>query len=524
MRVPAVCAHPKELDMVAATASPPCPPGHWTHESHRKLVRIVPPVPGLFRCFTHDNCVCNELVSATNRVVGQVPLPTPDGLIALRKEAFWLKRRLGHVDPISVEEFLQHYSGPKRTRYELAWESLKHEPLTRADARVSAFIKAEKIDPDAKVNPDPRMIQSRRPRYNIMVGRYLKAIERRVYALKHPRSKLPMVAKCLNSEQRADLLGMKLERFDDPVVAPIDCKRWDKHVAEMVLEIEHMVYNYCAGDPELARILSWQLINIVKTKNGVKWRLRGGRMSGDFNTALGNVLLMLLMVFAAMRAIGIRKWDCLDDGDDCLVIVERRDLERLVDGLPKQFLRFGQEVTMFNIASEVNDVEFCRCRPVEIRGKYKFVRDWRRVLSCDTSGIKHWGDPNLVKPMLRTIGVCNLAMYSGVPILQEHALACMRLGGGAAVRMDLLAQDDMWYRYSRELGDLTAVCAKSSLITAATRLSFERTWGVSIEEQLDIESRLALWTLDCYEPADYPREIGKGWCDIHHRDLWLPQI
>jgi len=68
------------------------PPDTKCCESRRRLVRIVPPIYGLWHCFTHTSCICNDTIACVNRVVGEVPLPTPAGIKMVEK---------GHPSPVA---------------------------------------------------------------------------------------------------------------------------------------------------------------------------------------------------------------------------------------------------------------------------------------------------------------------------------------------------------------------------------------------------------------------------------------
>jgi hypothetical protein len=427
---------------------------------------------------------------------------------------------------LSYEETIARFPPNIRKRYGEAWETLKKRPLNRRDARIASFVKAEKFNPLEKVNPDPRMIQARGVEYGLELARYLKPIEKYLYAMKGPTG-LRMLAKGLNQRGRGALLAEKLRRFRRPVVFSLDASRWDKHVAADVLRIEHSVYNAIMRDPLLQRLLEWQVTNDCRTNNGVKYKVHGGRMSGDMNTALGNCLLMVLMVHAAMEDHP-GMWDLMDDGDDCLLIVEEEEFERVRARLPSTFLTFGQELKVENVARDLRDVSFCQCRVVVTPSGPVMVRDWRKVLSQAACGVKHWGNPLLVRPLLTTIGHCELALAEGMPILQEFALALIRNGNGQLPRK-LLTDPSMEARLRIALGrsnvtldDLLAV--RPMPIDPATRVEFERTWGVTTVEQLHIEEILRGWTVGSVIAKEYPVEWEADWNSRVALENELPTI
>jgi len=509
------------LEEVAAANEGPTPPRAWEHNSRRHLVRIVPPVPGLWTSYVHSACVCNEIVSACNRVLGRVPMPTNVGLKSLRREARRLAAICGHVNPLSLEDSLSSFTGTRKRRYQEAYDSLVLRPISHDDARINSFVKAEKTDPFAKVNPDPRMIQARDPRYNLVVAKYLRPIEHYIYHLKGDDG-LRCVAKGLNQRERADLFLRKWARFDVPVCFSIDCSRWDKHVTIDVLRVEHLFYRLLVPHcPEFDRLLSWQELNKCRTAGGVKYTVYGGRMSGDINTALGNCLLMVLMVRAAMVELGC-KYTALDDGDDCLIIVEEIDFERLNAELPAKFLQFGQELKIENIARKPSDVLFCQARLAHNGIHPLFVRDWRKVLSNGCCGTKHWADPNLVRPMFGLVGTCELALNAGVPILQAYGEALIRMSRGRMASM-LNAEAGLKYRVSLEFGE-NSPDAMPRVVTARARRWFERAFGVPEWQQIEIERILSAWDLDDERCQDLPLEWDSSWTDRRSTQVLFPEI
>lgn len=482
------------------------PPVTRTTHHTRRLTRIVPPIEGLYAPYTHTNCQCNEYIALRERVLGEVPEPTSDGVRMLRAEARRIARRLPTVVPMSEERFVSRYSGKRRTRYANALASLRNNPLDlRKDSHVQAFVKAEKFSPWAKTNPAPRMIQGRNARYNIRLGCFLVPIEQALYTLTSPRGHR-LIGKGLNLSQRAGLLERKMREFARPAVVSFDCARFDQHVSLEQLEAEHLVYNTAIPDPELRQLLRAQLRNRGHTQGGWGYKTKGKRMSGDMNTALGNCLVMITMVLAAMRHLGIKNYEILDDGDDCLVIVEE-DVERELDQLVPLFLTFGHELKIENRAHCMEDVNWCQTKPCYIDGRWQFVADWRKVMSGAAAGCKYWHEPTSRRDMAFSVGQCLMALYRGVPVLQAYAAALCRSGG--RINRDIFDSDT--FRKVRleycanELGTL-----KPTDVSDASRLSFERAWGVDVRQQRIIEDQLARWTWDT-TVTEAPCEVLPGW-------------
>lgn len=511
MRAPAVCAldaaggnYPLRPIARGCTLRRPVIPDA-VHR--RQLTRNCPPIPGTFNSFTHHNCQCNEGIALRERVVGEVPRPTQRGLVELAAEARSVSRRLPFAVPMKAQDFVNCYTGRRRTRYQAALDSLSRNPLDLPrEAMVQAFVKAEKFDPGAKHNPAPRMIQARNARYNIRLGCFLRPIEHSLYQIKSPHG-LPVIGKGLNLAQRAETLKEKMDLFKEPVVLSVDASRFDQHVDEEVLKIEHAVYNRLCPDPELKTLLKCQLRNKGFTQGGWKYKTRGKRMSGDMNTALGNCLLMIIMVNAAMKRLHVSKYEIFDDGDDCLIIVERPTSHRVLRDLPRVFLDYGHELKMENKADTMEGVEWCQTRPVEFPTGWRMVASWRKILSTAACGVKYWHQAGARESMAFSVGQCLLALYAGTPVIQEYALALCR--AGSRLNPDIHYSDIIFkVRAEKKVADLGKIAPEP--IALSTRFSFERAWGLSLPEQRAIEKRLSEWTLGT-DVQSVPEEVRPGW-------------
>lgn len=513
-----MCAQPKPLQRVADWHRGPLPPLTKGCESRRRLVRIVPPIYGLWHCFTHTSCVCNDVVSIVNRVIGEVPDATPKGISILVRQRLLFQRKIGTFQPLTLEQALTTFKGTKLKIYKRAYDSLMIKPIGEYDARIKAFVKAEKMNPLEKENPDPRMIQSRDPRYNLHLARYLRSIEHIIYGYRI--NGLRSVAKCLNPVQRAEILSEKWACFEDPVCFSLDCSRWDKHVNLAVLQQEHKFYMSCyPGDEFLEWLLKQQQNNKCVTSNGVRYAVRGGRMSGDINTALGNVLLALFMVQGSMQELDIAHYQVLDDGDDVLVLIEREHFARVNAALPGLFLAFGQELKIENVAYNIRDVVFCQAKYTWNGERFVMARPWRKVLSQACCGTKHWNVPRLVPGMMGLIGDCEMAQHCGVPILQVFAEQLRQLSKGQRASFQML-DSGYQYRIGSWLGDTDLTSIKARPIDIWTRVEFERTWGVTVFEQLAIEKQLRDWAPQ-YAYRDSPQEFNEiGW--TQNLDPYIP--
>jgi len=424
---------------------------------------------------------------------------------------------------------LESFQDQRRKIYERALHEIITQGVTRHDYKIKAFVKGEKFDPTAKVNPDARVIQARSPKANLMIARYLRPMERKVYGLKD-RFGLPLFAKTAGAFDRAHIIREKF-RFMGPrtVCFSLDGKRWDMHIKSGVLREEHRVYNSMCHDHELKNILQEQLINSGKTRSGIRYTVRGCRMSGDMNTALGNCVLMCGMIHAAIETIlGPDAWFTIyDDGDDCLLFLREEDVDKVRDNITDVFLGYGQELDLQNEARDPCDVVFCQSKMVKTELGWQMVRDWRKVLSHGTSGTKHWNNIKLVRPMMNAVGSCELALNRGVPILQSYGQALKRLGNGEQLKwLDVDAGLKIRVKQTLQLsheGMEKIYNINSIPVTVEARMSFERTWGVPVWEQLVIEGYLDGWT-PVLEYNVVGPERNAAWEEDLQPGLHLPEV
>lgn len=435
------------------------------------------------------------------RVLGKVPEPSESGISKLRistKRIATMLSARNVFERLPYEVILEQYSGAKRTRYERAASELHCEPVTTRDARVSAFVKAEKRkEEDLK---DPRMIQFRTPKYNLELATFLKPVEHAILRHRGPRRGVKrsfVIAKGRDSVERAKLIRSKWDQFADPVCVPIDASRFDKHVSVEALKQEHGVYNRLFSDPYLARLLRMQESNKGMTMNGIKYKVRGNRMSGDYNTGMGNCLLMAAMTESIMLELKFARWDYFADADDCLLFVERKDLLRLLDRVSPLFLEFGQEVRIEGVAHEYWDIKHCQGSPVATASGVRMVRDFRKVLSQAFCGHNHYHDPVGGMRVMKSVAQCELILNAGVPILQPLSLKVLELL--EPVKMSKLDVRDTisWLALTEaRRRHFEWREAKAVEITDDARQSFERVFGVTTPMQLAWEAWVEELTID----------------------------
>lgn len=489
---------------------------------NRDLVRVaVPGNPRFFQPTIHYDCPENQLRAFVGRVASVVPKPSKEGIERLRAVAKDFGESLPKTMENDIMDMPKRYTGLKRSRYERACDLVMAGGVFLRDSYISMFVKPERFDGAEKRDPDPRAIQFRGAKFCVAIAQYLHPIEHHIYVSEFASDGVPRsrnIAKGLNSVERAELLKSKIDEFESPILLSLDASRWDKHVDVLLLMIEHQVYLASNPNSTFKWLLSKQLNNKCFSKLGLKYVVRGRRMSGDMNTACGNCLLMLIMLTSFCRSQSLRKWDCLDDGDDCLLIIEASDLSLVLATIKDEFLSYGMVLKVESSCDSLFGVIFCQSCVVEYSpGRFKFVRDYKKVISKALCGIRHWKDPRYRVKVLRAIGTCELVLNLGVPVLQAFALAVLRNCG--CDEFDLkYAPDGLRARTLREARFLGAKPEKivPTEIHQVARESFEQSFGLSWGDQLNLEEFLNEWEFDVWGLHSW----GAEW-SVHD---WIPHF
>lgn len=446
----------------------------------------------------HRSCAHNEVQALKLRLLGSTLPPQ-----VLQQVSLEVRREFDSLVKLarkytggrwSLEETAQSYSGLLRRRYTEAARSLTEDGgITARDAKIKAFMKVEKINVGPKW-AKPRMICPRSPRYNLALASRLKPFEHWLWGRlsgKHLRrfrgdagGQGRLVAKGLNPLQRGNLISRKFRSFKDCVVFEADGRAFEAHVGPDQLVQEQRVYSAAfPGDRGLSSLLRKQLNLEGRLSCGAKFSRPGGRASGDFNTGMGNTIIMLCVVVAVMKSFGVG-FDLLVDGDNCLVFCERADLPVvLADFAPRAVAWSGQELVVERPVDVMEHIRFGQSAPVSVGGgRWMMVRDPRKVLSGATSSYKWLREPLFARTYLHGVSRCELSLALGMPVLQAWALHLM----GVTSTMKKLKEHPFVDYFV--LGGWFAGESDARPVLQETRESFERAFNISVEEQKEMES------------------------------------
>lgn len=378
---------------------------------------------------------------------------------------------------------------------------MEEGPLRSSDARLRSFVKAEKWEPDRLAKP--RLIFPRSPRYNLVLASWLKPFEHWLWGNLKSRvvsgtGNSRVVAKGLNQAERANLILRKMRNIPNCVVFEVDGKAFEAHVDVWQLAQEHSVYESAyPGDGSLKKTLNRQLHNKGVTSCGVRFSRYGGRASGDYNTGMGNTLVMLAVVMGSMSFLGQRVWDTLVDGDNALLFLPGCDARRVhAEFAAAALLVGGHQMVLERPVCVVEEVCFGRSHPVRLEKGWTMVRDWRRVVSHGVSSHDHLREPSQAKAFLRVVASCEAFLADGVPVLWAFANRLLACTEGWDVR----------YVQAYRKYEIMGVPFPASFLRRArepdelARQSFERAFGVNDVQQRNIEQWLGEFSV-VPEPA-----------------------
>ena len=386
------------------------------------------------------------------------------------------------------EDFPPLYQGRRRTGYEDTVVKMRTFGMPSNLANVATFTKTEKINFTVKKDPNPRIIQPRTRAYNVLVGCYIKPSEalycKTVAKIFGSRT----IVKGLNADEVGRLAEEKWRKFDRPVAVGMDAKAFDEHVNVDLLKFEHELYVKTQSSIDdrrrLAALLKMQLRNVCSTFIGeyrVKYAVDGRRMSGDMNTGTGNSLIMSASVWTYCRDAGITKFELLNNGDDCVLIVEQDDLHRLNNVTP-WFKELGLNMVVEEPVYELEKIDFCQSNFLKVNGRYRQVRKPSFAICKDSVSTKPFHVENDMRAWLSGVGEGGLALNSGVPVLQSFYTAYMRAGKGVK---PLSALDPTMETGTRML--TRGMDSKTMPVTPEARLSFWLATGCLPDEQILLE-------------------------------------
>nr|QKE44128.1 hypothetical protein 2 [Forsythia suspensa tombusvirus] len=427
----------------------------------------------------------------TSEGFAEPPLPSRDPCVALAGFRRKLLTRISKPTPVPLAEVPLWFKGSRRKRIARAVERLTLWGLRKRDRGVIAFPKPEKWWKKSV----PRIIQGPTPEYVASCAKFLKPLEHRVFRAIDEVWGATTVMKGLDQDARGLAISEAWGSFSDPVAIGMDASRFDQHVSKPMLRFEHSVYDAVYGSKELRDLLKCQLEyqgRMYLPDGVIRYKMVGKRRSGDLNTSLGNILIMCAMCHTYVTELGLRPGKdvrLVNDGDDCVFVMERKFENVFCAGLADWFRALGFTMVVEEPAYELERLEFCQSRMVCVDGLWRMVRNPGKALQQDQQLVKH-SNFNVVE-WAKAVGLCGLHVSRGVPMLQ----AFYEVMAQGATTSSVLSHAD----FRREaVASLSGgkIASKAVDIAPSTRVSFWRAYGVDPSTQRIYEQLIAGAHLD----------------------------
>jgi len=478
----------------------------------------------------HDLGVYNNGVDAAERAFTERYFLCKEGAayrpaLPVRQQQFSSRRfrefrqkvleEMPHLPRLVKQQVVDSYVGPKRRLYQQVLDEFSSEPLTIRDSYLKSFVKFEKQN----VTKAPRVINPRSPRYNLCLGQYLKHADHHFFRAINRAfgaETRATVIKGMNADESAHVLRDKWDRFADPVAVGLDATKFDMHVSMVALRYEHSFYtSLYPGAAKLRELLRWQLRNRGRARfedGTLEFEIPGTRSSGDLNTSLGNCILMCSMIWAYAKQRGVNV-ELANNGDDCVVFMEWRDLTRFQRGLDVWFRQQGFAMTVEPPVRDFERLEFCQTRPVQLTTGWRMVRNQSAVLTKDPMCLLSIPNDKVYRMWLDAVGTCGLKGAAGVPV-QEAFYECMKRNARGTE-----ASAGFTQHVFKNTSQLSRVRGLERAVVSDEARAYWQAFGVLPDEQRQMEKRyselqLEQWGLQEVDRNDLNEMIWKAGAEI----------
>lgn len=205
-------------------------------------------------------------------------------------------------------------------------------------------------------------------------------------------------------------------------------------------------------------------------------------MSGDMNTSSGNCYIMCATVHNWCTRVNIQHFRLANNGDDCVVFMERGDERKFRNGLVEYYTQLGFTMKVEATVDVLERVEFCQTRPIVVGQQYRMVRNLHHSLSKDLHSLNDLKSRTAAAQWVDAVGKGGRVLNDGVPVMKAF-FKQFPLGTSARENSDLSIQlnEDMKYKFNRagKFLDLDP--------TPQSRFSFWLAFGLTPDEQVALE-------------------------------------
>jgi hypothetical protein len=434
-------------------------------------------VVGVVPCVRDSNDETTVVQAITQRIA--VDLPAVDPGVLLRFQAFVCGFINHHLSPLTTlelqtfDEWLANAPYPQSRKDELrrCYDELHgHLPSKKQASTVKCFIKTESYPVGEFIKPG-RSIMSRSDWAKVAMGPAFASIERKVYDLKKPDGHPYFIKHVPVALRHVEINSIRSAGSRYLIT---DYTAFESSFSASVMKAcECQMYEYMLRQfPELASFITRTLTgdNILKFPGGTKARIKARRMSGDMCTSLGNGFtnLMLMLFFASENGLDVNGFV---EGDDGIFAVQ--------GNIPADFgLMFSTLGFVIKMAEFPDPAlgGFCGIIAADsgnIRDPVRFLQTFGWTSSCIDGG------PQVMAQLLRAKAMSAVFESPQCPLVRPLAERALELTSGVTPRFAL----DGYHA-------LPVLDVPEYSPSLATRDLFASLFGISVEAQLEIETRL----------------------------------
>jgi len=378
---------------------------------------------GLEPQFYWNPCHCNELDALLRR---HYPAPRSKDLGPIRRQLDILATKFQPFDSVDYNTLIKHTRAGIRRRYRNARIRLinKNTEITAVLTKLKAFVKYEKI-PIGKFETGkaPRLIQYRSFEYLYLLKKMLLGFDIQLKNLSddvrwYHQPLRSVYTKLGNQKDTAQSLRESWDSYANPVAYCFDHRSYDGSIEEDTLLEEHRFWLKLSKSELLKMLLKAQLECHGMTSSGLRFKGKAKRASGEFTTSNGNSNINIAAITSWCLASKLDSFRIHVNGDDSVVIFDASEMRKAVG--VDYFMNFGLETEMEEPVFDFRKISYCQANPIRVCGQWTMIKEPFRALSrmcfCDDAHRHH------MQRFRLTNGICDLAIYSGVPMLQQFAL------------------------------------------------------------------------------------------------------
>jgi len=244
---------------------------------------------------------------------------------------------------------------------------------------------------------------------------------------------------------------------------------------------------HLSGDDrrKLTTLLDAQLRTVLWSNcvdGEIKVNVEGTLNSGVMNTSLYGVLITFFLVFSFADE-RFAKFDILCAGDDTNLFVEAENAEFAITHIQQHAKQLGFKLKIEEVAMELEEMTFCRMRPVYNGSFWRMVRSPVDAISRDMLTTKKLHNKLDYDTLRGSIADCGMAIAGDLPVFGEFY---RMLGRDCGKRREDKDRSMSGMKYM-------ALGLESQVgpVTQASRFSFWKAFGITPQLQVSIESEYA---------------------------------